>query len=242
MIISHVHKYLFVELPRTGSTAISRELCQQYDGQRILRKHSTYFDFRRVATAEERSYFVFSCIRNPLDDAISRYFKLRTNHKQRFTDPAKVQRRANLAERIESGLFRYVTRHDADFDTFFRKSYILPYNNWATMSRQYYDYVIRFERLQEDFDCVLRLVGIEPKRPLPLRNPTANRQRDFSRYYADETVARAKRIFGPFMRTWGYEFPAEWGDVNVSRWNQLNFDVANVFRTIYWRHLRLRVV
>jgi hypothetical protein len=240
MIISHTYKYLFVELPRTGSTAISRELCQQYDGQRILRKHSTYYDFLREATAAEREYFVFSGIRNPLDDAVSRYFKLSTNHNQRFTDPRKTQRRSNLAERLESWLFGYVTRHDADFETFFRKSYVFPYNNWATMSRQHYDYVIRFEHLQEDFECALRLIGIEPKRPLPLRNPTAKRRRNFAAYYSEKSIPRAKRIFGPFMRAWGYEFPAEWGQHQLPWWNELAFDFANLFRVLYWRHLRFR--
>ena len=36
MIISHEHKYVFVEFPRTGTTAISKELCLNYFGKRIL--------------------------------------------------------------------------------------------------------------------------------------------------------------------------------------------------------------
>ena len=242
MIIGHEHKYLFVELPRTGSTAISRELCQQYGGERILRKHSTYFDFLKVAEPEEREYFVFSTIRNPLDDAVSRYYKLRTNHNRRFTDPKKVQNRTNLAERIESTLFRFVRENDVDFDAFFRRSYVLPYNNWATISRDHYDYIIRFENLQDDFDHVLRLIGIEPKRRLPERNPTAKRKRDYAMYYSDETIPRAKRIFGPFMQIWDYEFPPEWGDASVSWWNRLAFDFVNIFRRVYWRYLRFRVL
>ena len=75
MIISHQHKYLFVELPRTGTTAVSRELRLMYAGTRILRKHSSYQEFLRKASDEEKKYFVFTCIRNPLDDAVSHYFK-----------------------------------------------------------------------------------------------------------------------------------------------------------------------
>ena len=49
MIISEKNKYLFLELPRTGSTAISKELRDHYDGKRILRKHSLYHEFKKIA-------------------------------------------------------------------------------------------------------------------------------------------------------------------------------------------------
>ncbi len=60
MIISHQHKYLFVELPHTGSTAISHELREHYDGVSILEKHATYYQFLKVATAEEKQYWLMS--------------------------------------------------------------------------------------------------------------------------------------------------------------------------------------
>ena len=77
MIISHQHRYLFVELPHTASTAIRRELLANYDGSSILHRHATYIDFERIASPDERSYFVFSCIRNPLDVAVTLYHRLR---------------------------------------------------------------------------------------------------------------------------------------------------------------------
>lgn len=50
MVISHKHKYLFIEFPLTGSTSVSKALIENYDGERILHKHSSYFDFCKVAT------------------------------------------------------------------------------------------------------------------------------------------------------------------------------------------------
>lgn len=70
VIISDRHRYLFVELPRTGSTAVHRELKARYDGTPILTKHATYRDFLKVATENQKRYFVFSSVRNPLDDAV----------------------------------------------------------------------------------------------------------------------------------------------------------------------------
>jgi hypothetical protein len=240
MIISHEHKYLFIELPRTGSTAVRQELVQNYGGQKILNRHSTYFDFLKTGSAEEKQYFVFSCIRNPLDVAVSTYFQLKTNHNNKFTDPAQLVRRKTIVERMQNLLYKYVQRTDADFETFFLRFYILPYDNWASISYPYYNFVMRFENLQEDFSTALRMIGIEPKRPLPPKNVTAQRERDFLSYYSPKTIPRAKRVFGHFMKQWGYPFPVAWGDSSVSRWNQLEYDFLTIFRTMYWKHLRFR--
>ena len=97
MIISHEHRFVFVELPRTGSTAVGKELIESYGGVRILRKHSSYGDFVRQATPDERTYFKFSSIRNPMDDAVSGYFKLATDHHGRYSD--EMRRRYRVGNR-----------------------------------------------------------------------------------------------------------------------------------------------
>jgi hypothetical protein len=241
MIISHKYKYLFIELPRTGTTAISEELCELYAGQPTLLKHATYFDFLKTASPEEKEYFVFSCIRNPLDDAVSHYFKVRTDHKGNFTDPARKHKRSGLVGRFNQRVFNFLKSTDADFSTFFLRYYRLPYNNWASLSHKEFDFIIRFENLAGDFDKALRLIGIEPVRPLPQVNRTGKREKSYLTYYTPETIGRAKRVFSPFMRQWGYEFPPEWGETSVSWWNQLEFDFFNLFRNVYWRYLRFRI-
>jgi hypothetical protein len=76
-------------------------------------------------------------------------------------------------------------------------------------------------------------------RPLPSRNSTSGRSRDFSSYYTPAAIRRAKRVFGPFMKEWGYEFPAEWGTADaIPWWNQLEFNFFNKFRDVYWLFLR----
>ena len=73
MIISHKNKYLFVELPHTATTAIIKEFREKYDGKRILRKHAFFHDFQKIANDDEK-YFVFSCVRNPMDEVVSIYY------------------------------------------------------------------------------------------------------------------------------------------------------------------------
>ena len=60
MIISHKHKFLFIGLPFSASSAISKELHLQYEGESLLRKHSLYYEFKKGATKKELEYFVFA--------------------------------------------------------------------------------------------------------------------------------------------------------------------------------------
>ena len=182
MIISHRHRYVFVELPRTGSSAVRRELRELYDGVPILHKHSTYDEFRRQASEDERGYFVFSAIRNPLDDAVSRYFKIRTDHRQRFSDVTRQKNRRALNSLLDARMYRFVASTDPDFSTFFLHFYRLPFDTWASLDHRGFDYVMRFERLADDFDAALRRIGIEPVRPLPSRNVTGGREANLPDY------------------------------------------------------------
>jgi hypothetical protein len=241
MIISHRHRYVFVELPRTGSSAIGRELRRHYDGARILRKHSSYHEFLSVATEDEKTYFVFSGIRNPLDDAVSRYFKMATDHKSRLSKGPKRERRRTLPELRDWFMWRIIMRRNLSFANFFRTFYWLPYDNWASESHGRFDYVIRFEYLADDFATVLRMLDIDPIRPLPLENPTAARTRDFSRYYTAGTIPRARFVFGPFMRRWGYEFPPSWNVQADSRVAEAVYRLLGPIRRLYWRAVRPRL-
>jgi hypothetical protein len=85
-----------------------------------------------------------------------------------------------------------------DFETFLRKSYRLPYNDWSSLCHRDFDFVIRVENLQEDFAQMLQLLGIEQRRPVPWASKTVGKGRDFLSYYTPQTRRRAKWIFGPY--------------------------------------------
>ena len=77
MVISHKNKYVFIELPRTASAAIAKELCKNYNGEQFISEHATFDQFKKKATDVEKKYFIFTCIRNPMDKTISLYYKFR---------------------------------------------------------------------------------------------------------------------------------------------------------------------
>ena len=147
----------------------------------------------------------------------------------------------SLSERFETYIYKDLHKNNADFEKFFLKYYRIPFNNWASMGRKHYDYIIRFENIQEDFGNTLRAIGIEPIRPLPIRNATTKRKREFPTYYSPKAIQRARWVFGPFMKQWGYEFPAEWGEYSIPWLQKVEYQFVNVFRGFYWRYLRSRI-
>ncbi|MBN1815502.1 MAG: sulfotransferase family 2 domain-containing protein [Anaerolineae bacterium] len=239
MIISHRHKYLFVELPHTACTAISKELCELYDGEPILRKHAHYHEFLRVATPVERDYFVFSGIRNPMDEVVSLYEKYRTNHRGNYTDPKKRKGRGGHVTRLDMASFSFIQETGADFPAFFRRFYRLPYDNWSSLAHNRFDAIIRYEHLQSDFAHTLDSLGLEKQRPLPVVNPTADK-RPFLSYYTPEIWDHATWVFGPFMQKWGYDFPPEWGSGSIPLSSQALFHALVAYRNLRRRYLKPR--
>jgi hypothetical protein len=227
---------LFVELPRTGSTAISKELIQNYGGQQILKKHATYRDFLKKASDEEKSYFAFSSIRDPMDKILSLYFKYKTDHRE-YDNPETFRRSNALITNLMQSQYNFVTKNDASFPEFFKRFYFLPYDDWSSLDHRKMDYVIRFENLAEDFETALDRIGLACVRPLPVMNKTASRTRDFTSYYSPNIRRRAEWVFASYYRRWGYKFPEDW-DLAEFRSAEPVFRFANLFRNFYWLYLR----
>ena len=233
MVVSHTHKYVFVELPLSGSTAVSNELCELYGGEKILRKHSKYQEFLKIATPEQKKYFVFSGIRNPMDLVVSEFLKVKNNHKQRYTTPSEWRRNGGTLSDESIRLYDEIIKNNLSFSDYFKKYFRLPYDNWSSVAHKNFDFVIRFENLRNDFSAVLKKLNIEPVRELPQINRTAEKD-NFIKYYTPEIRERAVFVFGPFMKKWGYSFPADWR-VKDSPVASLVYRSLGVAKQIYWR-------
>lgn len=239
MIISHKYRYLFIEIPLTGSWAIRHQLVDHYDGQPILHKHANYLEFKRTATDDERKYFAFATVRNPLDVMVSGFFKHKTDHKGVFSN-AENSIESNVIDYADVNIHEKISQEDFTFESIFTRSKLWerPYTDMIEVSAEYLDYVIRFERLQEDFAEVLRLLGIEQVGPIPVTNKTRDRAESWESYYTPQVYEQVKRRCGPFMKKWGYGFPAHWGEHQVSRRAELEFRLANWMKKIYLTNFR----
>lgn len=236
MIVSHKHKYLFIEIDLTASWAIHNELIQNYDGKPILHKHATYHDFRRHASTEELKYFVFATVRNPLDKIVSRYFKLKNNHKEVFSSSNSLSR--GIVDYSDLKKYQYVRKAGDRFENFFKTFYRRPYSDMIDLSSRDLDFVIRYESLQADFSKLLKELDLVQIQPLPQRNQTIGKPRNFLEYYTPEIIPQAKRICRPFMQRWGYQFPESWGDEKYSMAESLEYQILNRMRFFYFVYLR----
>ncbi|MEZ5014535.1 MAG: hypothetical protein R2794_09610 [Chitinophagales bacterium] len=243
MIISHTYKYVFVELPQTASSAIARELRENYDGHEILFKHALYStDFLKQANAEEKQYKVISGLRNPMDICVSNYFKFRTDHENRYSQP-RLMRHGLLRKYImrwwNVRQYKSIVEKGEDFEGFFMRAYTLPYASWSIIEHKRFDHIIRFERLNADFAEALRILNIEKVRDIPVANKTAEKTKTFWEYYAsDKAKRRAKFIFGPYMQRWGYAFPESWSKFKIPWYAFVLYHTVNAARIVFWKFLR----
>ncbi len=215
MIVSHAHKYVFVQIPRTGCTAVAAELMANYEGESILGKHSSYSEGLATGSAP-RGYSVLASVRNPLADIVAGYEKLRTNH-EKYEDPDRhVSAPGGYVTDKMLAAFRFVQAHPDDFEQYVRTFHKLTYDHQISLDEGVYDHVMRFESLADDFSKWLAAAGIPAVRDLPLVNRTNRDKRDWIDYYDSESLQRfiAPRVL-PFMRQWGYSLPSNWSEPNA---------------------------
>lgn len=236
MVISHRYRYLFVENPLTASWAIRNELLKYYDGEPIRHKHATIQEFLGSATRGEKNYFSFATVRNPLDVLVSRYFKLKTNHKGAFTDPQAVE--SLLVDYSDRRKYEDLHQLGMSFEEAFRRYWKFPYSDQIELSSNHLDFVIRFERLQQDFSEIMRRLGLRQVRSIPVVNKTREKKEQWESYYTSATIPIAKKACGPFMREWGYEFPEAWGPYRNARLSSIEYFLFSKFRGLYQRRVR----
>jgi hypothetical protein len=237
MVISHKFKYLYIELPHTASTAISAELCENYDGQKILRKHAKYHEFLKQANPDEKKYFVFSGIRNPLDDISSMYLKFKSNHKNRFTTPSEWKRNGGSIPNRTLKRYEFVQK-EQDFEKYFFKYFNTPYNNWSCLAHKDFDHVIKFENLQGDFEKTLDLLKIEQVRPLPMVNKTKLKKKKYYDFYETQKLQNhALKVCGGFMKEWDYERPQNWAVYDERLMDKIRYKLSKVVRNFYYRYV-----
>lgn len=238
MIISHKYKFLFIGLPFSASSAISKELNLEYEGEPYLRKHSLFHEFEKVATKEEKGYFVFAVLRNPMEIAVTVYEKMKANAKGNFTNPKLFKENGGHITKHHLERFNFIQNNNASFQEYFLKFFKKPYDNFSSLTLDECDFVIRYENIAEDYLLALKYAGVESPKPLPVANKTAGKKNSLSSYYTNEIKEQAIFVFGPFLKKYNYNFPEEWGDVEVSFLNIIRFRLLGFLRKINERYIK----
>jgi len=231
MIISHKYKFLFIGLPFSASSAISKDLHLKYDGEPRLSKHSLYREFKKTANKEELGYFKFAVLRNPMEMAVTIYEKMKNNSKGNFTNPNLFSENGGHITKNHQKKYKYIHEKSASFQQFFLKHYKYPYDNLASQTLQYCDYIIRYENIQEDYLKALKKAGVKKPKSLPVANKTTGKK-SLDYYFTEETIARAVYVFGPFMKKYNFKFPDSWVKFKVPLSSIILFKIFSLARKI----------
>lgn len=217
-------KLLFIQTPHTGCTAIGSLLRARFEGVRVPehhvrdargrivapRKHATLrqlLDAGLITAEQRRELVVAAGVRNPYDMLTSEFVRTTGTEDPRrrkpgTNEPPPVQnaRRGPPPREFEpwlrwrfSGGWRHRLRG---------ARYVAPADFAEGV-----DAVIRFERLQEDFDALMHRVGVTERVEVPVVNTTVGRH---GRHYADFYTPAARRIveqvYGGWIDRFGYRF------------------------------------
>jgi len=184
-MISHSHKFLFIQIPKTATSSIHSFLAPHmaphmvYDYNQISR-HAKYSAAARYYP-ESKNYFKFSFVRNPWDRLLSFYLFKKT-------DRARIKIRDDLSLKD----FILAGKGETGFN---QKSYVDGFDEHCLIGR--------FENLQGDFDKICDMLGI-PKNKLPLKNATDHNH--YTEYYDDETREIVAEKYARDIEYFGYKY------------------------------------
>jgi hypothetical protein len=220
------YRLLFIQAPRTGCTAIGKLLIERFGGQyvpgedilesdgflKVPRKHGTLqqlIDHGLVPADYSTSLYVFTSVRNPFDSLVSMYVKKRQKLRPLLADRSswiyKVPGYVEDMEFCNTHTFdEWLNRHYAArwFDRVLgrgRRSLYAKYTKGVHC-------VLRFERLQRDFERVMRSVGVEADVTIPNFNATPGRNTSYQDYYTPEGRSLVEYVFKQDLEYYGYSF------------------------------------
>ncbi len=227
MIISHKHRFIFLQTEKTGGTSLTTALQKIMGDEDIaadmsrppwakyspihhgalkrhfparfgLHTHATAAQVRAIVGSEKfGSYFKFAVERNPWDRQVSLYF-----HREWKKQNANL----NFDRDLRSFLYRnseYVRLHN--------------WKNYAIGNDVVVDQVLRYENLADDVAQLSATLGLKTPLKLPkLRKYTADRPH-YSTYYTAKSRALVAKWYGKEIAAMGFVFDDQAANKNANQ-------------------------
>lgn len=177
LIISHKHKYIFIGLPFSASSAISKELIELYDGESIFAKHTNIQAAIKSKDIDVKEYFVFAVYRDPIEINKSIYSKYKNNSKDVYTDEKYLIQNGGHITKKAVKMYQRIQSENTSFKSFLKlkNKFFVPYDNVFSINEKHLNFTIEFNTLVEGFKQALSKIGIEQIRYLPVYNKTKNK-------------------------------------------------------------------
>ena len=232
MILVDELKLCFVQIPHTASTTFGNDLIDNYGGRHVLSKHSYLHELNAKLPEVYNSYCVVGCVRNPLDDRLSAYAKLKTNHmglyEGNLIDPG-----ANKGGWLSRKRRQRILHENLSFDTFIRETSRYPFVSPISIHQARYDKIFRFETIASEYKALMeQLTGraiVLPEKG----NQTLERGIDFLDSYTPSALAVAESALKPFMLEFDFPLPAAWSG-SLTAIEVQRYKVAKFLKKQWW--------
>jgi len=195
MLINYKHKFIFVGLPFSACSAISKELIERYGCEQILHKHASIPALKKLRPEiRVEEYEIVVVVRDPVEMCQTTYSWLKENRYDHFTDPEKRIENGGTVTRRHRELFKKIRDNKLTFEDYINYSYsVIPYDSLLSENSKYVTKVIRFENLQDEFKTVFKSLGLKIDRDIPAYNLTKNK----NSFTAGEDLLG--KVFSPFL-------------------------------------------
>jgi hypothetical protein len=207
MIVSHLHRYIFVAMPKTGTHSV-RQALREHLGPDDIEQVGLFvnkrFPFDEVAQIRHGHLSVRQ-VRPSLGDAVcDGYFKFTfvRNPFDRFVSYCAFITRQNGAfERDPQGTMRKILFDVRPMDhVHFQPQYTLLTNDADALEM---DFIGRVERMQDDYDAVCAKIGI-PGRALDKVN--RSKRGDYRQYYDQALIDGVAALYSRDLELFDYRF------------------------------------
>ena len=196
-VINRRHKLVFVGLPFSGSSAITKYLTSNHEFKMLGHKHinvpaikqfyGSKYDFDELK--------IFLVARHPLEKTKSYFAKFVHNPNEMFTNPKFFIENGGFVKPKARIMRERVVKERLGFEDFLQSTYgQRPYDDELSVNKKFVHAIIPFESLAEGVEKFLQENGIYSASPLPLYNSTKKDDIDF-----EVSPAVINRIFGPYL-------------------------------------------
>ena len=207
MIVSHLHRYIFVAMPKTGTHSV-RQALREHLGPDDIEQVGLFvnkrFPFDEVAQIRHGHLSVRQVRPYLGDDVCDHYFKFTfvRNPFDRFVSYCAFMTRQHGAfERDPQGTMRRILFELRPMD----HVHVQPQYTLLTAADDALemDFIDRVERMQDDYDTVCAKVGI-PSRALDKVN--SSKRGDYRQYYDQALIDGVTELYRRDLELFDYRF------------------------------------
>ena len=197
MIVNKEFGFIFVHVPKTAGNAIEVSLpkCNRRKNRDLYRQMVPQEKHLHLEDVDRDGMFKFGFTRNPWDRMVSLYhFRSQKDNQNNKFDQQRLRDYGFEKCLLTSILGENLPPWDRPE---------LTMTNDAMTWLEGCDYIGRYESLQEDFDRISEIIGLEQK-DLPHTN--SSRHIDYREYYTAEMVEYVAKTHKQTIEKFGYTF------------------------------------